>query len=333
MKKLFVLLAFGVAAVAAPPGYKVIGKIKIGGTGGWDYLYVDSGARRAYVSHGTQTEVVDLDAEKVVGTIPETQGVHGIAIADDLGKGFISNGRTNDVTVFDLKTLKETGRVKTGENPDAIIYDPASKHVFTFNGRSKDSTVIDAKTGAVVTTITIGGKPEFAAVDGKGKLYVNNEDTAELFEIDTKKNEVTKKIAMEGCKSPSGLAIDTKKHHLFAACGGSNTMAVVDPNAGKVLATPTIGAGTDGAAFEDGYAFSSNGRDGTITVVGETGGKYDVVETVKTQTSARTIAADPKTHRLYLPAAEFGPPPPDKDGKKQRPQAVPDSFCLVVVGK
>lgn len=334
MKTALVLLVSSVAVLAAPPGYQVSGKIKIGGTGGWDYLFVDSNAHRAYVSHGTQTEVVDLNAEKVIGTIPDTQGVHGVAIAEDLGKGFTSNGRTNDVTIFDLKTLTETGRVKTGENPDAIIYDPASKHVFTFNGRSKDSTVIDAKTGAVVTTIPIGGKPEFAQVDGKGKLYVNNEDSAELVEIDTKKNEVTKKITMEACKSPSGLAIDTKKRRLFAACGGSNTMAVVNPDAGKVLATLPIDAGTDGAAFDNGYAFSSNGSAGTITVVGETSpGKYEVVETVKTQRGARTIDADTKAHKLYLPAAEYGPHPPDKDGKKQRPQVLPDSFCLLVVSR
>jgi YVTN family beta-propeller protein len=328
-------LLFSVAALAASaPGYKVLGKIKIGGQGGWDYVYVDSAGRRLYISHTNQVEVVDLDSEKVVGTIPDTTGVHGIAVADDLGRGFTSNGRANDVTIFDLKTLKVISRVKTGENPDSIIYDPVSKKVFTFNGRSKDSSVIDPKSGEVVATIPLGGKPEFAQVDGKGHIYVNNEDSGELIEIDAKKDAVIKRVKMDGCESPSGLAIDAKKRRLFAACGGSKTMAVVDPDAGKVLATPPIGQGTDGAAFDSGFAFSSNGRDGTITVVGEVSpGKFDVVETVPTQVSARTIAADPKTHKLYLPAAELGAATEMKDGKKGRPQIIPDSFAIVVVGR
>jgi DNA-binding beta-propeller fold protein YncE len=225
------------------------------------------------------------------------------------------------------------GKVQTGTNPDAIIYEPVSKKVFAFNGRSKDATVIDAQKGEASGTIPVGGKPEFAQVDGKGKVYVNIEDTSEILEIDAKKAEVTKRIKLEGCEEPSGLAFDAKKRRLFASCGESNTMAVVDPDAGKVLATPKIGPGTDGAAFDDGFAFSSNGGDGTITVVGETGGKYGVIETVQTQRTARTIGADPKTHKLYLPAAETGPVPEPKDGKKQRPPIIADSFMILVVGR
>jgi YVTN family beta-propeller protein len=332
--KLGLLLFFTGALFAAPPTYKVVGKIKIGGGARWDYAYLDSNNHRLYVSHGTQTEVIDTAADKVVGTIPGTNGVHGIAIADELGKGFTSDGGDNDVTVFDLKTLKVTGKVKTGQNPDAIIYEPVSKRVFTFNGKSSDSTAIDAKTGEVITaSIPVGGKPEFAQVDGKGHIYANIEDKGEIVEIDAKNALVSKRYSIAPCDEPSGLAIDPKKLTLFSVCG-NKMMIVSDPASGKILAMPAIGAGPDGVAFDDGYAFSANGNDGNITMVGETSpGKYEPVATITTMRGARTIASDQKAHKLYLPAAEYAPPSEGKDGKKSRPTALPDSFQVIVVGR
>jgi YVTN family beta-propeller protein len=331
MKTLVCLLASAMAFAAAPE-YKVVGKIKIGGAGRWDYVYIDSANHRLYVSHGTQTEVIDTNTDKLVATIAETNGVHGIAIANDLGKGFISDGTDNDVTVFDLKTNQRTSRVKTGANPDAIIYEPVTHRVFTFNGRSSDSTIIDAKTGSVITaSLPVGGKPEFAQVDGKGHVFANIEDKNEIIVIDAKDGVVSKRYSIAPCDGPSGLAIDPKMR-LYSVCG-NKMMIVSDPMAGKVLATPAIGSGVDGVAFDNGYAFSANGRDGNITMVGETSpGKFEAVATIPSQASARTIGADQKAHKLYLPTAEFGPATEGKDGKKGRPQPVQDSFAILVVG-
>src|SRR5579862_1057437 len=307
MRKLLVVLLLPLFVAAAPTGYHVTGEIKIGGEGGWDYLTVDSAARRLYVSHNSHVVVVDIDANKVVGDIPDTPGVHGIAIAPELGKGFISNGRGNNVTIFDLKTLKATGTAATGENPDSIRYDAVSGRVFAFNGRSKSATAIDAKSGAVAGTIPLPGKPEFSVADGKGKVYVNIEDTNEIVEIDAAKATVVKKFALTGCDGPSGLAIDQKARRLFSVCS-NRVMAVSDPDAGKVIATPAIGAGSDGVAFDSGtgYAISSNG-DGTLTIVAATGGKYEVVENIATERGARTLAVDEKTHHVFLPTAETAP--------------------------
>jgi DNA-binding beta-propeller fold protein YncE len=328
------LLAFAVVAYAAPPVYKVVDKIKIGGPASWDYVYIDSTNHRLYVSHATQTEVIDTTTDKLVGTIPGTNGVHGIAVANDLGRGFTSDGRDNDVTIFDLKTLKVLGKVKTGTNPDAIIYEPVTHRVLTFNGRSSDSTVFDAKTGEIVAaSIPVGGKPEFAQVDGKGNVFFNNEDKSEVGVIDAKTATLTKHYSIAPCDGPSGLALDPKKMHLYSVCG-KKVMAISDPATGKVLGTAEIGLGVDGVAFDDGYAFSANGRDGTITMVSESAtGKFDVVATIPTQNGARTIGADQKAHKLYLPAAEYGPPGEAKDGKAGRPQPLPDSFMIVVVGR
>ena len=225
-----------------------------------------------------------------------------------------------------------TGKVKTGENPDAILYDSASKRVFAFNGRSKDTTIIDAKTGMVATTINVGGKPEFAQNDGKGKVWVNIEDTNELLEIDSAKSIITKRIKLDPCDEPTGMARDAKKNMLFVACS-NKTMAVVDPAAGKVIGTVAIGSGADGVVFDDGFAYTSNGADGTMTVSTEQGGKWVAVATIPTERSARTISVDPKTHRLFLPAAEAGAPTPGKDGKAGRPQLAPESFHVLVMGK
>jgi DNA-binding beta-propeller fold protein YncE len=335
MRKLAVLalgFAFVLASVsllkAAATGYHILNEIKIGGEGGWDYLTVDSPAQRLYVSHATHVVVVDLATGKVVGDIPDTPGVHGIALAPELNKGFISNGRGNNVTVFDLKTLKATGTVATEMNPDSIRYDAKSGRVFAFNGRSRSATAIDAKTGMAVGQIALPGKPEFSQADGKGKVYVNIEDTNEIVELDAATAKVTKKYALTGCEGPSGLAMDTKARRLFSVCG-NRVMAVSDPDKGTVIATPAIGAGSDGVVFDPGtgYAMSSNG-DGTLTIVQQAGGKYDVLENIATERGARTIALDEKTHRVYLPTATAG-----QSAAGGRAPYLPDSFKVLVVGK
>jgi len=321
---------FAIAAFAAPTGWKVLKEIKIGGEGGWDYLTMDSSARRLYVSHATHVVVVDPDAGKVVGDIPDTPGVHGIALAPNLNRGFVSNGRGNNVTIFDMKTLKPVGMAgPTGENPDSIRFEPKSGRVFTFNGRGSNSTAIDAKTGMVVGTIPLGGKPEFSVADDKGHIYVNIEDTNELVEIDAAKATATSRYSLAPCTRPTGLAIDVKKRRLFSVCG-NRVMAISDPDAGKVIASPAIGAGSDGVVFDPstGYAVSSNG-DGTLTVVQEMGGKYEVVENVATARGARTITLDEKTHNVYTPVADQLPPQPGQ----RRGAIAPDSFKVLVVGK
>jgi len=327
MRKLLIM-TLPLLVAAAPTGYRTMGEIKIGGEGGWDYLTVDSAARRLYVSHATHVVVVDLDANKVVGDIPDTPGVHGIAIAAELNRGFISNGRGNNVTIFDLKSLKAIGAAATGENPDSIRYDSVSGRVFAFNGRSKSATAIDAKTGNVVATIPLPGKPEFSVADGRGKIYVNIEDTSEIVEIDAAKATFNKKYSLSPCDGPSGLAIDTKSRRLFSVCS-NRLMAVSDPDAGKVVVTLAIGAGSDGAAFDPGtgYAFSSNG-DGTLTVVQQTGGKWDVVENIATERGARTIAVDEKTHKVYVPTAKTAP---SQTGG--RATFLPDTFKVLVIGR
>jgi DNA-binding beta-propeller fold protein YncE len=326
---LFAAAAF--AVFAASTGYHLIKEIKVGGEGGWDYPEMDSAARRLYLSHGTHVVVVDPDAGKVVGDIPDTPGVHGIQIAPSLNRGFISNGRGNNVTIFDLKTLKTVSQPKTGENPDSIRYDPKTDRVFTFNGRSNDSTAIDAKTGMVVGTIALGGKPEFAQADDRGHVYVNLEDKNEIVEIDAAKAAVSKRYSLKPCDGPSGLAIDTKNRRLFSVCG-NRMMAISDPDAGKVIATPAIGPGPDGVVFDPstGYAMSSNGGDGTLTIVKENAGKWDVLENVATARGARTIALDTKTHNVYLPTAEPGPP---ASTGQRRTTFLPESFKVLIVGK
>jgi len=324
--------AFLLAVSAAPgaSGYKVIKTVPISGEGGWDYVTVDSDARRVYVSHATQVVVLDADSYEVVGSIPDTQGVHGIAIASDLGRGFTSNGRTNTATIFDLKTLKTIGTVNTGANPDAIVYDSGTKRVFTLNGRSKDATAINAADGTVAGTLALGGKPEFAVADGKGSIYVNIEDTSELVQFDPQKLTVTHRWPQKPCQEASGLAIDRKNRRLFSGCD-NKMMAVMDADSGKVVATPPIGEGVDANGFDPAtqLAFASNG-DGTLTVVHEDSpDKFTVVENVPTKKSSRTMALDLKTHNIFLPAADFDPPAPGERRGKMKP----GSFVLLVLGK
>jgi DNA-binding beta-propeller fold protein YncE len=322
-------------AASAPTGYHVTDTLKIGGDGGWDYLAFDPASRRLFVSHSTHVVVVDADTKATVGDIPDTPGVHGIAIAADLGRGFVSNGRSATATIFDLKTLGKIGEVKTGENPDAILYDRASGRVFTFNGRSGDATAFDAAKGTVVGTVALGGKPEFAVADGKGRVYVNIEDKSEIVALDSRDLQVKSRWPLKPCEEPSGLAFDTEHGRLFAVCG-NKLMAVVDSASGRIVATLPIGGGVDAAAYDpgSGLVFASNGE-GTLTVVHEDSpDSFRVVESVPTQVGARTLALDPKTHRLFLSTAQFGPrPAPTAEVPRPRPSIVPGSFVVLVVGK
>ncbi len=331
MKK---LLTFGLLAstLFAAEGYKVLTKYKIGGTGGWDYVAVDQVNRRIYASHSTVVEVLDADSGKVVGQITQLHGVHGIAVAPDLNKGFITNGQSDSVTVFDLKTLAKVGEPAVGgKNPDAVCYEPKTKRVFAMNHTGNNATAIDATKLEVITTFNLGPAPEFCVVDGAGKVYVNLESSSEILEIDAAKPAVTRRVELTPNQSPSGLAIDVKNKKLFAVCGDSKTMAVVDIPSFKVVASVPIGAGPDAAGYDPGtgLAFSSNG-DGTLTIVKQVNGKYEVSENVTTERGARTMAVDEKLHRVYLLAAEYGTLP---EGKKGRPPVLPDSFHVLVVGK
>jgi DNA-binding beta-propeller fold protein YncE len=319
------------------PGYKVVQKVIVGGDGGWDYLVVDPTARRLYVTRATRVMVFDADSLKPVGEIPNTLGVHGVALAPDLGRGFTSNGRASSITIFDPKTLGTIEEVKTqGQNPDAILYDPPTKRVFAFNGRSADATVLDGATGKVAGTIPLGGKPEFATTDREGHVYVNLEDKSELLAIDPRKLSVEHRWPLAPCEEPSGMAIDRAHGRLFVGCG-NRLMAEVDPKTGRVLATVPIGDGVDANGFDPdpGLAFSSNG-DGTLTVAREEEGArpLSVVANVPTQRGARTMALDEKTHRVFLVTAEFGPPPsPTADQPHPRPSQIPGTFTILVVGR
>ncbi len=330
-----VLMVAAVALAAGGPGYKVVNTYKVGGDGGWDYLTTDGAARRLYISRATHVMVLDLDSGKSVGDIADTPGVHGIALAPELGRGFTSNGREGTVSIFDLKTLATVSKVKVGDNPDAILYEPFSGRVFTFNGRSQDSTAIDAATGTVLATIKLDGKPEFAASDGMGKIFVNIEDKSELAAIDANRLFVKEKWPLAPCESPSGLAMDRKNRRLFVGCE-NKMMAVVNADTGKVLATPAIGDGVDATTFDNktGLAFASCGE-GVLTVVREeSADKFSVAENVPTQLGARTLALDSKTHNVYVVTAKFGPPPAaTADNPQPRRTVLPDSFVVLVVGK
>ena len=328
-------VSLAAVALAAGSGYHVVTTYKVGGEGGWDYLTADSGARRVYISRGTHVMVLDADSGKSVGDIADTPGVHGIALAPELGRGFTSNGREGTVSIFDIKTLATSSKVKVGDNPDAILYDPATKRVFTFNGRSQDSTAVDGASGKVLGTIKLDGKPEFAASDAKGEIFVNIEDKSELVAIDPNKLEVKAKWPLAPCEEPSGLSIDRKNRRLFVGCG-NKMMAIVDADSGKVLATPAIGDGVDATTFdaETGLAFASCGADGVLTVVKEESPGKFTAENVPTQKGARTLALDAKTHNVFVVTAQFGPrPAPTADNPHPRPPILPDSFVVLVVGK
>jgi YVTN family beta-propeller protein len=318
--------------VAPTPTYSVVQKFPVAGEGGWDYLSVDSDSHRLFISRGTHLQVMDTETGTIVGDVLNTPGVHGAAVVPKLGKGYTSNGRDDSVTVFDLKTFKELKKVKVGSRPDAILYDPSSMRVFTFNAGSTDATAIDVKTDSVVGSVKLDGKPETPQVDGKGTLFVNIEDKSEIQEFDTKALKVTGGWPVAPGEEPSGLAYDGKRHLLFSTCS-NNIFAISDTKAKKVVATPKIGNGPDAASCDPalGLAFSSNGQDGTLTVVGQTAsGSWDVIATVPTQTTARTMALDPKTHRIYLIAAQVQPAPAGQAQGRRR-QMVPGSTTILVV--
>jgi DNA-binding beta-propeller fold protein YncE len=319
------------AAAASPTDYHLRKEIPIPGQASWDYLSVDAQNRRLFVTHGTSVAVVDLDKETFVGEIADTPGVHGFAIAPELGRGFASNGREAKVSIVDLKDLKTISKVDTGENPDAILYEPVQQEVYAFNGRSKSATVFDAKTGAVVATIKLPGKPEFAQTDGKaGMVYCNIEDKSELTAIDIKKHEVVNSWPIAPGESASGLAIDVQHHRLFLGCD-NKLMLMMDNTSGKVVGSVPINEGVDASAFDPDLqlAFSScGGGDGSIIIAHEDGpDKLTVVQTLKTEPGARTMIIDPKTHNLYTCTAKTEPATGGG-----RPKRLPGTFHVLVYG-
>jgi DNA-binding beta-propeller fold protein YncE len=319
---------------ALAESYEVVAKYPVGGAGGWDFLSVDEKRHRLYVSRGDHVQILDTRSGIVVGDLLGTAGVHGIALAQDLGVGFTSNGRSDSVTVFDLNTFAVVETVKvTGANPDAILYEPFSKRILTFNGRSANVTAIDATTRTVVGTLVVSGKPEVAVSDDNGRVFVNIEDKNSIAVIDVATLTVSKYWPLGSCDGPTGLAINRQRNQLFSVCH-NNKMIVVDGISGNVIRELPIGSEVDGAAFDPALklVFSSNGA-GTVTVVksGESD-QFSVVDTVTTQKGARTIALDSTTHRLYLPTASFGPQPsPTPEQPRPRPFMVPDSFVILVL--
>ena len=307
------LLFIAPLSFAQSSGYSVSGTINIGGNGWWDYLSIDNSGHNLFISNGNKVHIIDLKTDKQIGKIDNLNGVHGIAIANESNKGFISNGRSNTITVFDLKTFKVIADVHvTGKNPDAIAYDPYSKRVFTFNGRSSNATAIDAKTDKVVGTITLDGKPEFAVSNGKGNMYVNIESKSEITEFNPKTLKVLHTWSIAPGQRPSGLAIDIKNNRLFAGCH-NKMMVVVDANTGKVIATPKIGEGVDACMYdpETHFAFSSCGE-GVLSVIKEVSpNKFENIDNVKTMRRARTMELDESTHDIYMSTLI-----PDKDNKE-----------------
>jgi YVTN family beta-propeller protein len=308
--------------------YKLVNTVKLGGEGGWDYLTYQQGAHRLFITRGTHVMVIDTDSLKQAGDIPDLSGIHGVALVPAMNKGFVSNGGDDSVVVFDLNSLKATDKIKVGGRPDAILYEPFSKHVFTFNAKSQDSTVVDAASGKVLATIPLGGKPEFPASDGKGKVFVNIEDKGEIAVIDVNNNTATTHWPLKGCEEPSALAFDVAHARLFSGCG-NKVMAVTDAGSGKLVATVPIGAGVDAGAFnpKTQEVFMSCG-DGTLPVIHEDSpDKYSVKQTVSTARGARTMALDSDTNAIYLVTAQFG----EKGPNDRRPPMIPGTFQLLVV--
>jgi DNA-binding beta-propeller fold protein YncE len=335
---LLALSIFGFCSIQtcrADGQYHFLKEIHVGGDGGWDCLSVDADARRLYVTHATKVVVVDLDKGTVVGEITNTPGVHDFAAAPKLQRGFTSNGREGTVSVVDLPTLQTIYKLDAGENPDCILFEPKHKEVYAFNGRGHSVSVFDASSGKVVATIPLPGKPEFAVADPKtGLIYDNIEDKNEVVAIDTATHQITQTWAIAPGESASGLDIDAKHHRLFLGCD-NNLMLMLNTKNGKVMATVPIGNGVDGTAFdaETKLAFSSCG-DGTVTIAKEeSADKLTVIQTLKTERGARTMALDPVTHNIYLVTAEFEmPPTSDANAKPGRPKAIPGTFKILVYG-
>jgi DNA-binding beta-propeller fold protein YncE len=327
------LLALATHAEARPQ-YRLAHELPLPGDEGWDYLTFEPGGHRLFIAHGSRVDVVDTNTLKVVGEIADTPGVHGIALAPELNRGYVSAGRAGVIVVFDLKTLARLKEIKTtGENPDAILYDPASQRVFTFNGRGRNVTAVDARTGEVAGTIALDAKPEFAATDGKGHVYVNLEDKNSLALLDPRKLTVVSVWPLAGCEEPSGLALDAAGGHLLSVCG-NKLMTVVAADSGKLLGTAPIGEGADAAAYDPGshLAFASCGE-GVVTVVRvNAAGAPEVAQTLPTRPGARTMALDARSHRVYLVTADFGAAPEaTPEHPHPRPPIKPGSFRLLVL--
>ncbi|MGB7280775.1 MAG: hypothetical protein WBE13_00830 [Candidatus Acidiferrum sp.] len=318
------------APFPGPSGYQLIKTVPVPGDEGWDYLAVDSHARRVYISHGSHVVVMNADTYAIEGDIPDTPGVHGIALAPDLNRGFISAGRADMAVIFDLQSLKTLGTVKTDANPDAIVYDHVTKRVFTMNGRGQNTTAINGADGSVAGTLALGGKPEFAVADGHGSIYVNIEDKSELVQFDAQKLTEIHRWPLAPCKSPSGLSMDLENRRIFSVCD-EKVMAVVNADTGAVVATPEICQGPDATRFDPAtkYVFASCG-DGNLTVIHEDSpDKFTVVENVPTKRSARTLGLDLKTHNIFLSSADFDPPAPGE----RRGKIKPGTFAILVVGR
>jgi len=333
---LWIAIASGVAiAASAAGGYHLLETVSIAGDEGWDHPYVDTAGRRLYVSHGSNVAVMDVDSGTLVGKIDKTSGAHAIAIVPELGRGFISNGGTNSVTIFNPKTLETIEEVKvTGVNPGPIIYDPPTKRIFTFNGGSSNATAIDASEGKVVGTIDLVGTRELAATDAKGHVFVNLVDKNVVLRIDSRTLMAGERWPLGTCERPGTMAIDQKNGRLFIGCA-NRLMAILDSNDGRLITTLPIGEGRDQAEFdpETGLVFSSNGE-GTVTVIRqESADKYSVLETVKTAPGARTMALDLKTHKIFLPLADLAPPPaPTPENPRPRGRILPGTFRVLIFG-
>lgn len=330
--------AFLALAKPAPQasGYHLLKKVALGGEGGWDYLTADSATHRLFISRGTHILVVDAEG-KVLGDVTGLKGTHGAALAPEFNRGFSSNGQSNSITIFDLKTLATIQEVNlpAAQGPDGYLYDATSKRVFVFNARSQDATGVDAKTGVIAGTVPLGGKPETAQTDGAGHIFVNVEDKGQIVEFDSKSLAVMNTWPLAGCEEPTGMAIDLAHKRLFTGCH-SQQMMVVDYTNGKVVASVPIGKNVDANAFDPGtgLAFASCG-DGTITVAHEdTPDKYTVVQTISTQNGARTMALDTGNHNVYTVSADFGPPPaPTAENPRPRPSIIPNTFVLLIYGR
>lgn len=337
VKRILLPVLFGLAAAVgrADGPYHFIKEILVGGDGGWDYLSIDSAAHRLYVSHGTEVVVIDLANDQVVGEITNTPGVHGVAIAHELGLGVTSNGRENKAGIVDLKTLQTLSKVDTAQGPDGMLYDPGQKEAYLFCGRAQAATVVDVKGQKVVATIPLDGRPEFAQADPRaGRVYDNLEDKSAVAVIDTKSHSVVTNWPIAPGEEASGMAIDLKNHRLFLGCH-NKLMVMMDSRDGKVLASVPIGEGVDANAFDPGtqFAFASCG-DGTTTIAKEEmPDKLTVVQTLPTERGARTMALDPMTHRIYLATAIFGPQPEPANGeRRRRPPMIPGTFKILVYG-
>jgi YVTN family beta-propeller protein len=336
-----IFLALGGLALARVPdgGYHLLKKYDLGAAPGgkeyWDYITLDAATHRLYISHNTEVKIVDADNGSVVGSIPDLKRVHGIALVPDLGRGFISDGGADEAVVFDLKTLKVTNHIKTGGNPDCIIYDPASKHVFTMNGKTNNSSVIDPSSLAVIATIPMGGRPEYAVADGKGMVYDNIEDKNEVVALDSRANVVKARWPIAPAAEATAIDMDVQHKRLFIG-GRNKILAMMDADTGKVIQTFPIGSGVDTNTYEPetGLLFTAV-REGVLHIFHEDSpDKFSVVETVKTEFGARNMALDPKTHKLFIDTADFGPAPaPTTEQPNPQPTPVSGTFRLLVYGR